>query len=199
MPDANKAPRRQQMRVRELADRWLWSATVQVDAEGTFYGDRPWTEIMAGALLSIMDATKGTDKQLGHLLLELRNFQRMLTPPLPKSVPGPAADRAKREAASRARAWAAYKAAGGTMEAEGDVVDPVALTAPVEALNLSYRARRVITFRAKAQTVGELVKLTANELLELRGFGESSLAEVRGALAKRGLALAGEPEGGSRA
>ncbi len=43
------------------------------------------------------------------------------------------------------------------------------------------------------ETVGELVELTARELLELRNFGRFCLTEVRQKLAAHGLKLRGDP------
>ncbi len=81
--------------------------------------------------------------------------------------------------------------------------DTTALTAdqralllrPVAALDLPYRQRRVIVFHNRDEgvfLVGDLVARTADELLEWRKFGPTSLAVVRAKLAEHGLHLKGD-------
>src|SRR5207245_7828644 len=56
------------------------------------------------------------------------------------------------------------------------------LNKPVSELNLSVRARKCMN-RLGIQTMGELVQRTADELLESKNFGMTSLNEVREKLA----------------
>jgi DNA-directed RNA polymerase subunit alpha len=65
------------------------------------------------------------------------------------------------------------------------------LNKPVSDLNLSVRARKCMN-RLTINTVGELVQRTADELLESKNFGVTSLAEVREKLAQLGLTLRGD-------
>jgi|SRR5579884_1386655 len=59
---------------------------------------------------------------------------------------------------------------------------------PVSELNLSARARKCMN-RLGINTLGELVQRTADELLESKNFGQTSLTEVRDRLAQYGLSL----------
>ncbi len=61
----------------------------------------------------------------------------------------------------------------------------------VNVLGLSQRARKGL-IRGRIYTIPQLVETTAEELLEVRNFGQASLAEVREALARRKLGLRGE-------
>ena len=58
-------------------------------------------------------------------------------------------------------------------------------------LNLSVRARKCTT-KLGITTIGDLVRRTAEDLLECKNFGVTSLNEVREKLAERGLKLRGE-------
>ena len=60
----------------------------------------------------------------------------------------------------------------------------------ISTLELSVRASNCLE-AARINTVGELVRLSENELLELRSFGKTSLLEVKEKLAKIGLSLGG--------
>ena len=62
---------------------------------------------------------------------------------------------------------------------------------PVSELNLSVRARKCMN-RLGINTLGELVNRTADELLEAKNFGMTSLTEVRDKLAAYGLKLRGD-------
>jgi DNA-directed RNA polymerase subunit alpha len=55
-------------------------------------------------------------------------------------------------------------------------------------LELSIRGTNLAR-RVGARTAGELARFTAEELLSAKGFGETSLREIRDALARRGLRL----------
>ena len=65
------------------------------------------------------------------------------------------------------------------------------LNKPVADLNLSVRARKCMN-RLGINTLNELVNRTADELLESKNFGMTSLTEVREKLRQYGLALRGD-------
>src|SRR3712207_2770860 len=62
------------------------------------------------------------------------------------------------------------------------------LNKPVSELNLSVRARKCMN-RLGIVTMGDLVQRTADELLESKNFGVTSLTEVREKLRLFGLTL----------
>jgi DNA-directed RNA polymerase subunit alpha len=62
---------------------------------------------------------------------------------------------------------------------------------PITELALSVRARKCTT-KLGITTIGELVRRTAEDLMECKNFGVTSLNEVREKLAERGLKLRGE-------
>jgi len=63
------------------------------------------------------------------------------------------------------------------------------LERPVATLELSVRTSNCLD-AAKINTIGELVRMTEHDLLELRGFGKTCLAEVKQKLSELGLSLA---------
>jgi DNA-directed RNA polymerase subunit alpha len=65
------------------------------------------------------------------------------------------------------------------------------LSKPVTDLNLSVRARKCMN-RLGINTLGDLIQRTADELLESKNFGMTSLNEVREKLAQYGLTLRGD-------
>jgi DNA-directed RNA polymerase subunit alpha len=65
------------------------------------------------------------------------------------------------------------------------------LNKPVGDLNLSVRARKCMN-RLGINSLGELVQRSADELLESKNFGMTSLTEVREKLAQYGLTLRGD-------
>ena len=65
------------------------------------------------------------------------------------------------------------------------------LARPVADLNLSVRARKCMN-RLNIQTIGELVRRTADELLECKNFGVTSLKEIREKLVNFNIKLRGE-------
>jgi DNA-directed RNA polymerase subunit alpha len=65
------------------------------------------------------------------------------------------------------------------------------LSKPVTDLNLSVRARKCMN-RLGINTLGDLIQRSADELLESKNFGMTSLNEVREKLAQYGLALRGD-------
>lgn len=76
-------------------------------------------------------------------------------------------------------------------EQEEKVIDPSLRNRPISSLNLSVRSRKCMT-RADVKTIGELVKKTADQLLQCKNFGVSSLKEIREKLAELNLSLSGE-------
>ena len=62
---------------------------------------------------------------------------------------------------------------------------------PVSELNLSVRARKCMT-RLNINTMGELLSKSADELMEARNFGVTSLNEVREKLTIMGVGLRGD-------
>lgn len=65
------------------------------------------------------------------------------------------------------------------------------LSKPVSELNLSVRARKCMN-RLGIVSLGDLVQHTADQLLESKNFGMTSLSEVREKLATYGLTLRGD-------
>jgi DNA-directed RNA polymerase subunit alpha len=65
------------------------------------------------------------------------------------------------------------------------------LNKPVGDLNLSVRARKCMN-RLGINSLGELIQRSADELLESKNFGMTSLTEVREKLAQYGLTLRGD-------
>ena len=65
------------------------------------------------------------------------------------------------------------------------------LNKPVSDLNLSVRARKCMN-RLGINSLGELIQRSADELLESKNFGMTSLNEVREKLAQYGLTLRGD-------
>jgi DNA-directed RNA polymerase subunit alpha len=71
------------------------------------------------------------------------------------------------------------------------------LERPIAALDLSVRASNCLE-AAKIGTIGELVRLTESDLLQIRSFGKTSLMEVRQKLNEAGLALGMTATGGGQ-
>jgi len=81
-------------------------------------------------------------------------------------------------------------------EAAVDIAEPSAddqevFSLPITELNLSVRARKCTT-KLGITTIGELVRRTAEDLMECKNFGVTSLNEVREKLVERGLKLRGD-------
>lgn len=66
-----------------------------------------------------------------------------------------------------------------------------ALALPVDQMGLSVRSRNAL-LREGYRTAGQLVSVTAGDLMDIRYFGTAMLAEVRQVLRRAGLALAGD-------
>lgn len=62
---------------------------------------------------------------------------------------------------------------------------------PITELNLSVRARKCTT-KLGINTIGDLIRHTAEDLMECKNFGVTSLKEVREKLAEYNLKLKGE-------
>lgn len=62
------------------------------------------------------------------------------------------------------------------------------LAAPISTLELSVRARNCLD-GANMQTVRDLVRMSENEVMNLKNLGKTSLAEIKNKLAERGLML----------
>jgi len=62
------------------------------------------------------------------------------------------------------------------------------LNQPISTMDLSVRASNCLE-SAKIHTVGELAKMTENDLLKVRSFGKTSLREVKRKLQELGLSL----------
>lgn len=67
------------------------------------------------------------------------------------------------------------------------------LALPISEFELSVRARNCLK-KLNVETLGDLVKMKEDELLNLRNFGDTSLREVKKLLAEKGLRLGMEPE-----
>ena len=65
---------------------------------------------------------------------------------------------------------------------------PMAIERPVASLDLSVRASNCLE-AAKIETIGDLVRMTESQLLQLRSFGRTSLEEVKRKLEELGLSL----------
>jgi DNA-directed RNA polymerase alpha subunit len=77
------------------------------------------------------------------------------------------------------------------LPAELELEEPSAqelLSQSIAELNLSVRARKCTT-RLGVKTIGDLAKLTVEDLMKCKNFGVTSLTEVREKLAERGLRL----------
>ena len=61
----------------------------------------------------------------------------------------------------------------------------------VSSLDFSVRVRSCLA-RMGIRSIGQLVQYSSDDLMEIRGFGQKCLDEVRQKLAKIGLSLAGE-------
>ena len=69
--------------------------------------------------------------------------------------------------------------------------EQVLLERPIADLNLSVRARKCMT-RLGLTTIGELIRKSADDLLECKNFGVTSLTEIREKLVEFNLSLRGE-------
>ena len=88
--------------------------------------------------------------------------------------------------------YAQERAATDLFEPETLSADEQALLSrPISELNLSVRARKCM-IRLAINTLGDLVRRTADDLLECKNFGVTSLNEVREKITAIGLKLRGE-------
>ena len=70
-------------------------------------------------------------------------------------------------------------------------IDIETLNKPIASMGFSVRARKCMS-RSGIATLGDLIRKTADELLQYKNFGVTSLAEVRDKLETYGLHLHGE-------
>lgn len=78
-------------------------------------------------------------------------------------------------------------------DAPPEPVDVPAGVPPLIEWEFSVRVRRALVNRLGLTTAAELVAKTADDLMECKNFGATSLAEVREKLKGYGLRLAGDP------
>ena len=69
------------------------------------------------------------------------------------------------------------------------------LNTPVTDFELSVRARNCLK-KMEIRTLGDLLKVSENELMSYKNFGETSLVEIKHKLTARGLRLGQSVEGG---
>jgi DNA-directed RNA polymerase subunit alpha len=69
------------------------------------------------------------------------------------------------------------------------------MNTPVTDFELSVRARNCLK-KMEIRTLGDLLKVSENELLSYKNFGETSLVEIKHMLTARGLRLGQGAEGG---
>ena len=69
------------------------------------------------------------------------------------------------------------------------------MNTPVTDFELSVRARNCLK-KMEIRTLGDLLKVSENELLSYKNFGETSLVEIKHMLTARGLRLGQSAEGG---
>lgn len=86
----------------------------------------------------------------------------------------------------RAEAKPVLEAAEVSKEASGELY--AKLERPVSELDLSVRASNCLE-AANIRTIGELVALTEEEVLEIRNFGKTTLKEVKKKLSQLGLSF----------
>lgn len=84
-----------------------------------------------------------------------------------------------------------YDRRGGYQAQNLSAEEQAVLNKPVSELNLSVRARKCMN-RLAISTLGELIQRTADELLEAKNFGMTSLTEVRDKLVNYNLKLRGD-------
>jgi DNA-directed RNA polymerase subunit alpha len=98
--------------------------------------------------------------------------------------------------ASKGLSLGQFAAPAAVEEPEQEQAEPSAdeqelLSQPITELNLSVRARKCTT-KLGINLISELVRRTAEDLMECKNFGVTSLNEVREKLAERGLKLRGD-------
>lgn len=76
-------------------------------------------------------------------------------------------------------------------EARSKLPPAPALDLPVKSLGVRVRVRKAF-WRLGIETIGDLVKASADDFLATKNFGFSSLFELKEALAERGLCLRGD-------
>ena len=122
--------------------------------------------------------TDGTVEPPMALVEAAKILRKHLSPFLCPQTPGPALPEA--EAPEPVEALEDGEAAG----------TPIA-DMPLAELNLSVRASHCLE-NESIHTVGDLIRRTEDELLQVRNFGKTSLDEVKAKLAELGLSLASD-------
>ncbi len=79
---------------------------------------------------------------------------------------------------------------GEVVEETPAVVEPPEYSLPIKELNLSVRAYNCL-MREGIRTIGDLVRMSEQDLLLIKNFGEKSVEEVKARLAEKGLSLKG--------
>ena len=79
----------------------------------------------------------------------------------------------------------------GTEPEELTAQERAAMAKPITDLNLSVRARKCMA-KLGISTIGDLLRHTADQLLEVKNFGVTSLTEIRAKLSEVGLKLQGD-------
>jgi len=77
------------------------------------------------------------------------------------------------------------------MKMQEDIAVQDEMSMRVRDLCLSRRPSNVFA-KAGIDTVGQLIDLTAGDLMRFKGFGTTCLNEVRGKLSERGFKLKGD-------
>ena len=73
------------------------------------------------------------------------------------------------------------------------MASPEIYQSPIECLNLSPRSLNSLK-RAHITRVGEVLKMSDEELLQIRNFGQKPLEELRNKLAEKGITQHPEEE-----
>jgi DNA-directed RNA polymerase subunit alpha len=73
-------------------------------------------------------------------------------------------------------------------DAGGDAEKNAAMEVPITDFELSVRSRNALK-KMNVRTLGDLLRVTEQELLSFKNFGETSLNEIKSLLAARGLRL----------
>lgn len=173
---------------------------VPLGADGNPAVTVTFDQLNHGALAEIMHRVGAGNRILAAMRTDLLSILRSIqfaTPPKPEN---PAAAKAKREADSRARAWAAYVKAGGTMPAEDEWVgghDPDGEQGDLDYMpyvgNKVWRAMKKLGIDPTADDcMRRLAGFTAEAFGRCDGIGPVAVEKVRAALKARGLAFKAE-------
>ncbi len=157
------------------------AGTASAKVRSMLEGDGDETHVVVHTTLNVTGKPaqfgRGVMTEVGGRLIGI--FAGNLAAMLAASQPAPAAAAGAAGAAAPALAGKAAGHAGSTSEE----------ALPIDVLNLTTRAWSNLR-RDGVQTLGDLTKRTEQQLLAIGGVGPASLADIRGKLAERGLALA---------